>query len=366
MIKKRQIIKMIAVFIMCLPALSTAGTANLPQTGQTGSFYDGDDGDIQAGVEWPVPRFKIIYCNTMELCENQNSDCDDYSSNDVVVDNLTGLMWARDGNLPDGAPTLTDAIGYITDMNGALGLCGFADWHLPNVNEIQYLVNLVGDTKQWLNDQGFINNVKSKYWSSTTYATNTDYVLYIGLGDDTRIQYQPDWYNAYVWPVRISSTASAPAFRTGQTMIYYTGDDGDIQAGVEWPVPRFTITYCNSSGPCEDQSSDCDGKSSTDLVTDNLTGLMWTRNANLLNVKRAWEPALDFANNLNLGGYTDWRLPNINELRSLIDYSKYDPALLSIHPFINVPIGINNAIFWSSTVYKLMTTYAWNINITHL
>ena len=301
----------------------------------------------------------------MEPCADQNSDCDDYASNDVVIDNLTGLMWTRDGNLPDEAPTLTDAIGYITDMNGALGLCGFTDWHLPNVNEIQNLVNVAGDTDSWLNDQGFVNNVKSRYWSSTTYATATRNVLYIALGDDTPIKYQPDWYTGYVWPVRVASTAPAPTCRTGQTMIFYTGDDGDIQAGVEWPDPRFTITYCDSTGPCEDQGSDCDGKSSTDVVTDNLTGLMWTRNANLLNAKRTWEPVLDFANNLDLGGYTDWRLPNIHELRSLIDYSNYDPALLSLHPFISVSTGINNAIYWSSTVYKLATTYAWYINITN-
>ena len=132
----------------------------------------------------------------------------------------------------------------------------------------------------------------------------------------------------YLPVLSLAGTVDLP--QTGQTGSFYTGDDGYIQAGVEWPDPRFTITYCDSTGPCEDQGSDCDGRSSTDVVTDNLTGLMWTRNANLLNAKRTWEPALDFANNLNLGGYTDWRLPNIHELRSLIDYSKYDPACRSV------------------------------------
>jgi hypothetical protein len=50
-----------------------------------------------------------------------------------------------------------------------------------------------------------------------------------------------------------------------------TGQDGDIQAGVAWPNPRFTITYCDSNGPCVDQGSDCDGNPSTDIVTDVLT-----------------------------------------------------------------------------------------------
>jgi len=361
MLNKRHIIPMIVVFIMYLPVLSPAGTVDLPQTGQTGSFYTGDDGDNQAGVEWPDPRFTITYCNTMEPCADQNSDCDNYASNDVVIDNLTGLMWARDGNLPEGVVRLTDAIAYIADMNDALGLCGFTDWHLPNVNELQNLVNVASDTHSWLNNQGFVNNVEFGYWSSTAYSNNTSYALFNGLGNDTRIKYQAKHYTAYVWPVRVAGVAPAPIWRTGQTMSYETGDDGDIQAGVEWPNPRFTIIYCDLTGPCENQGSDCDDKSSTDVVTDNLTGIMWTRNANLLNAKRTWEPALDFANNLNLGGHTDWRLPNICELRSLIDYSKYDPALPLLNPFISVPTGTGT--YWSSTIYKLVTTYAWNINI---
>ena len=56
-----------------------------------------------------------------------------------------------------------------------------------------------------------------------------------------------------------------------------TGQDGEIQAGVAWPDPRFTVTYCDASGPCSDQGVDCDGNDSTDVITDNLTGLMWAR-----------------------------------------------------------------------------------------
>ena len=62
----------------------------------------------------------------------------------------------------------------------------------------------------------------------------------------------------------------APVAKTGQTLCYPssgpgnpisctdTGQDGDLREGVEWPNPRFTIIYCNASGPCLDQGYDCD------------------------------------------------------------------------------------------------------------
>jgi hypothetical protein len=136
----------------------------------------------------------------------------------------------------------------------------------------------------------------------------------------------------------------APIPKTGQTLCFDwtgnqqidcagTGQDGEYQAGVVWPSPRFSITYCDISGPCAVQSSDCDGNSATDIVTDNLTGLVWTRDANLPNSTKTWDQSLYYADNLNLCGYSDWRLPNVRELPSLIDYGRYNypalPALLA-------------------------------------
>lgn len=57
MINKTTVVLMAALFMVLLPALSLAGTVDLPKTGQTTSYAIGDDGDIQAGVAWPYPRF---------------------------------------------------------------------------------------------------------------------------------------------------------------------------------------------------------------------------------------------------------------------------------------------------------------------
>ena len=124
--------------------------------------------------------------------------------------------------------------------------------------------------------------------------------------------------------------------QTGQTTCYAstgdiipcsgTGQDGALRMGVAWPNPRF-----NASGDC---------------VTDNLTGLMWAKNANLINSQWTWQGALDFAMGLSLCGYSDWRLPNINELESLGDRDRSNLALwLNTQGFANV----QPVYYWSST-----------------
>jgi hypothetical protein len=60
---------------------------------------------------------------------------------------------------------------------------------------------------------------------------------------------------------------------------------------------------------------------------------MWTKNANQANGKVDWEEALAKSASCNDGGHTDWRLPNRNELTSLIDLDQAQPALTNGHPF---------------------------------
>ena len=126
----------------------------------------------------------------------------------------------------------------------------------------------------------------------------------------------------------------APVAQTGQTTSYRTGDDGDLQPGVEWPSPRFT--------------------DNGDTITDNLTGLMWAEDANIWGSTN-WNAAIDNCNGLSLGGHDDWRLPTVKELQSLIDFGQYGHALPSGHPFLNV----SGLYYWSSTTYVSGTSNAW-------
>lgn len=80
-------------------------------------------------------------------------------------------------------------------------------------------------------------------------------------------------------------------------------------------------------------------------VTDNSTGLMWTTDAFAFK-KRTWEGAISGKGSCHVGGHNDWRLPNVGELYSLIDYSNHRPALPTGHPFKNVQI---TDAYWTST-----------------
>ena len=140
---------------------------------------------------------------------------------------------------------------------------------------------------------------------------------------------------------------TAPLGKTGQTISYATGDDGYLEKGIEWPTPRFTD---NEDG----------------TVTDNLTGLIWLKNAGCLN-PTTWFNALLDCNVLVNGscGLTDgsssgdWRLPNYKELLSLVDVETEAPVLPSEHPFNNV----QTFYYWTSTTYFYSTGDAWFVGM---
>jgi hypothetical protein len=54
-----------------------------------------------------------------------------------------------------------------------------------------------------------------------------------------------------------------------------------------------------------------------------------------------------------------WRLPNVRELFSLIDFSQFGAALPSGHPFT----GVQQSTYWSSTTYAPSTPYAWIVQL---
>ena len=133
--------------------------------------------------------------------------------------------------------------------------------------------------------------------------------------------------------------------RTGQTASSTPNDDGALKKGVAWPATRFTD---NGNG----------------TVTDNLTGLIWLQSTACF-APTTWTNALAEVNALASGtcGLADgssagqWRLPNINELESLIDASASTPAL----PANNHLSGLGNGIYWSSTTYFGVASDAWAI-----
>jgi hypothetical protein len=134
--------------------------------------------------------------------------------------------------------------------------------------------------------------------------------------------------------------------KTGKIVSSVNGDDGDLQMGTAWPDPRFID---NDDG----------------TVTDNMTGLVWTKNANMLEVTQDWYVAVGACNELAHDGFDlvddslpgDWRLPNVRELQSLIDYGQNKPALPADHPFLDVqPLS-----YWTST--SASTYFSWGVSL---
>ena len=313
---------LLAVFLITANA-SAEGVIQLPKTGQTTSYYPGDDGALQKGVAWPNPRFL------------DNAD-------GTVTDKLTGLMWTKNVNFTSHKLGW-DVFNYVAGVNSGNGTYGYKDWRLPNIIEIESLVAR-GYVRpfDWLNNQGF-SLWSNKFWTSTNDKYGSDlWCLYLQIGE-----VYPNWKDndLYIWLVRsgqcetVDSVICLPA--TGQTISYEAGDDGSLQKGVVWPNPRF---FDNSDG----------------TVTDELTGLMWTKNANLAGTK-TWQKTLDYVAGMNSGngtyGYKDWRLPNIIEINSLKDYSSFAPYLHN--PFINV----QSVDYWSSSTYADYNNNVWLVNL---
>jgi hypothetical protein len=127
-----------------------------------------------------------------------------------------------------------------------------------------------------------------------------------------------------------------------------TGQDGAMRMGASWPDPRFSV------------NGDC--------VTDNLTGLIWVKSPD--STTRTWQAAIDYAKGLSLCGVADWRVPSINELRSLA-HSGYNEETCGGAPCVYMSDWLNSKGFsnvqsdgyWSSTTFAGSTVDAWGVNM---
>jgi len=93
---------------------------------------------------------------------------------------------------------------------------------------------------------------------------------------------------------------------------------------------------------------------SGDIVVNNHSELEWQDDA--VGNTMTWTQAIEYCENLTLNGNGDWRVPNINELKSVIDKSRYNSAVVSA--FMNMTSGR----YWSSTTYESLKTRAWTVD----
>ncbi|HUV62473.1 MAG TPA: DUF1566 domain-containing protein [Sedimentisphaerales bacterium] len=319
---------LLAALVLLATPLALAGedqakaAAPVVKTGATKSYSEGDDGSFLMGVAWPTPRFAV----------------DEAAG--TVTDNLTGLMWPKNLNIAGKNLSWADALAFCKQLD----LGNHNDWRLANVRELQSLNEWAEQSTILPKDHPFTGVPVLAAWASTTFALDTNIAWYVRT--DAYMGHAAKTEQFSVLPVRggvakdgtVITKGIAPVAKTGQTKSYAPGDDGDLQMGVPWPNPRFTV----------------DG----DCVTDNLTGLMWAKNGDIAGggkVISCYE-AIDLCKNLDLGGHKDWRLPNIKELQSLTDYSSGLPG----EPFTDVVRAEGMVGYWSGTVYPKTTPHtAW-------
>jgi hypothetical protein len=348
LVNKKPIISLTVVILLLATAVM-AETISLPGTGQTACYDEfgseitcsgtGQDGDIRAGLAWPATRFTV----------QGDGNC--------LLDNLTGLTWAK--TVPTVRKYWDQAFDYIGTLN-ATGVCGYGDWRLPNINELESLNNLSRhNIVEWLSDQGFVNAGWGWYWSSTSVPTTDTclgcaFVMDVNSGGGLKIGGSAKYTTTeFVWPVRGDSLGPAQLWWTGQSTKYHLGDDGYLQKGVGWNSGRYVL--------------------SGTVVTDNLTGLMWTGDANAPGpalcgpgTAKSWQQALTYVKCLNdqvYLDYADWRVPNVTEMLSIVDRSQVSPALTPNHPFWNVQPYLD---YWTSTSRDgggFTSSYAWYVNM---
>jgi Protein of unknown function (DUF1566) len=351
--------------VLVLPWLAAgAGAAELPRTGQAACFDSrgtvipcsgtGQDGETKVGVAWPAQRFTN-------------------NGNGTMTDHLTGLTWSRHANAPNRAlpgdsanaclnaekdMTWPEALDFIKCLN-ANNFAGSRDWRLPNANELESVVNTgVPDSSAWLNSNGFgfpgeqqTGVQPGPYWTSGSDASApfpySAWDVDLGRGDMPASTIKNGGARG-VWPVRGVSSGPALIAKTGQTACYDylgdsgschdTGEDGENSAGSPWPANRIRTN------------------AGATIAGDGLSSLIWATSTQTpgpaacayAGLDVTWQEALDHVKCLNQHAYlgiTNWRLPNKNELRSLVDYSTGGPALPAGHPFNDH----DGKTYWSST-----------------
>ncbi|WP_028325727.1 DUF1566 domain-containing protein [Desulfatirhabdium butyrativorans] len=350
------------LFVVSLLAVapSNASAGAVPDTGVT-KCYD-DAGNV---ITCPSPgqrfygqdaNYTINPPSYTKLDANGNDLSDSATSWAMVRDNVTGLIWEVKTN-QDGTPNYSDPhdadntytwydpsdplhVGTASDHDtkdflDALNTSrfgGYSDWRLPTIKELlAYLVRYDIPYFDVAIDIGYFPNaLASCYWSSTTLVGLPSYawIVYFGSGNDSG--YGSKGHGYYVRAVR--------GGQSGSSAHSVIGSFGLMEDG--FPAEAATDTYTDNG----------DG-----TVTDTSTGLMWQQETP--DNTKNWEQALSYCENLTLGGHTDWRLPTIKELLSLVDYSHR-------HPAINTAFfpGTVASYYWSSTTDAGYPYDAWVVN----
>jgi len=248
-----------------------------------------------------------------------------YQSNGdgTVTDLNTGLMWQA----------VPSSMGYswqeAVDYCNSLELAGFDDWRIPSLKEL-FAISDFSQGWPYL-DTGYFSLASGQVTKDEQFWTSNFY--YVGTTHGG------------------AESAFGVNHVTGHIKAYPSaGGQGNYVRAVRGDIYGTNNLVDNGDG----------------TITDEATGLMWMQDDNGEGVD--WENALNYAENSNFAGYSDWRLPNVKELQSIVDYSGVFPAidpLFSCTPITNEAGNADYGYHWTSTSARFRSGnpyyYAWYV-----
>jgi len=262
----------------------------------------------------------------------------------TVTDLVTGLMWQQsfDHN-GDGFINYEDKLKYeeiLNMMEDGVSFAGYNDWRLPSIKEMYSLIIFSGrDIAPESTDESDL----------TPFIDNETFAFAYGDLDagERLIDMQCATTNVYV-SNEVEETVFGVNFADGRIKGYGTaGMDGSgkkfnyllVRGNAEYGINKFVD---NGDG----------------TISDLATGLMWLQDDS--GEAMLWEDALSYAENFEFASYDDWRLPDVKELQSIVDYSR-SPATTNsaaIDPLFNCTQIVNEAGQDDFPWYYSSTTHA--------
>ena len=263
-----------------------------------------------------------------------------------VYDNVTGLTWQRSPDLNhDGVIDATDKLTWteaqaLPQQLNAMSYGGYDDWRLPTIKELYSLILFSGM------DPSSFSGTETSGLTPFIDTTYFDFA-YGDTGAGERI---------------IDAQYASSSLYAGNTNMLFGVNfaDGRIK-GYGLVVGGSDKTFyviCVRGNTAYGVNDFVDNEDGT--ITDNATGLMWAKNDSEATLN--WEEALAWVavrNGENYLGYSDWRLPDVKELESIVDYTRSPDSTASaaLDPVFNCTTILNELndvdypYFWAGSTH---------------
>ncbi|MBN1766883.1 MAG: DUF1566 domain-containing protein [Prolixibacteraceae bacterium] len=288
----------------------------------------------------------------------------------TVSDKTTGLMWQKGDN-----PRMNwfEALKFCQNFE----LAGYSDWRLPNIKELNTILNLNRTDGWWYYKDFFpVDNLVPPllhYFSSSIFNGDFVWVTNFNYGYD-------GYYAGKMSPLlfravrNIEERPATPAFKlpdTGQIKCfddkgnYLKSTKNSLFEGQDGDFVIHPVSYKKAGYGGIDLDDSLSPKNEWLITKDVNTGLMWEIKSDkneainpvneIYNLNEAYE-FIDKLNKYSYGGFSDWRMPNREELRSIVLYNDEIPAIdTQFFP------DTQTDFYWSNNNYAPNKNMQWGI-----